>query len=60
MRFLPKVVSVYFKKEKRFDCKNNHRYSKSTNLQLNNIIKISYKILVIISHILLRLRLKKI
>lgn len=60
VRFLLKVITVCFRDKVGFDCKNNHRYSKSTNFWLNIIDKINCKILVVMLYILSRLRLRKI
>ncbi len=50
VRFPPKAVIVYSKEEKGFDCKNNHKYGKSVNFWLDNISKISYRILIVLSY----------
>lgn len=59
MRFLFKVITVYFKK-KQFNYMNNYRYGKSVSFYLDIINKINYKILVIISYISSELRLRKV
>ena len=51
MRFMPKAVTVYSKEEEGFDCKNNHRHGKLANFWLDNISKINYKILIVLSYI---------
>lgn len=60
VRFSPKTITVYFENKKRFDYKNNHGCSKSANFYLDNISKINYRMLVILSYTLSKLRLKKI
>lgn len=60
MRFLLKVVTIYSKKNARFDYKNNHGYNKLVNFQLDIINKINCKMLVVILYTLLELRLRKI
>ena len=60
MRFLPKVVTVYFGEEERFDCKNNYGCSKLANFRLNNISKFNYRMLVVLSYILLGLGSRKV
>lgn len=59
MKFLPKILSIYFGKRAKFDCKNNYGHNKLTNFSLDTISKMNFRILVIMSYILLRLRLKK-
>lgn len=51
MKFLPKPINVYFREKERFDCMNNHAYSKSANFGLNNGSKINFRILVVLSYI---------
>lgn len=58
MRFLPKVITIYFGKKIRFDYKNNSKYNKLANFQLDIINKINYKTLVVILNILSKLALK--
>ena len=60
VKFPFKAVTVYSKEEEEFNYKNNHDYSKSTNSWLDNISKINYKILVVLSYRLSRLGLRKI
>lgn len=52
VKFLPKVVTICFRKKSRFDCKNNHRRNKLAYFKLNIISKINYKMLVIMSYTL--------
>lgn len=37
MRFLPKDVTIYYKKEGRFDYKNNNGYNEQATYELNTI-----------------------
>lgn len=60
VRFLPKVLNVFFIEKKRFDCKNHHKRGKLADFQLNNIRKINCRILVVILYVLLGLKLRKI
>lgn len=60
MKFLFKSITIYFKEDKRFDYKNNQKYNKSVNFQLDNISKINYKMLVILSYILSKLMSRKV
>ena len=50
VRFLPKAIIIYSGKEEGFDCKNNHRCSKSANFRLDNISKIICRMQVVMSH----------
>ena len=59
LRFLPKVVTVYSKKDVGFDCKNNHLRGKLTHFQLDIINKINCKKPRVILYILLGLGLGK-
>ena len=59
VRFLPKIVTVCSGEETGFDCKNNHKRNKLTNFRQDITSKINYKMLVVISYILLELGLKK-
>lgn len=43
MLFLPKVITICFREENRFDCKNNHMYGKSASFRLDNLGKIKYR-----------------
>lgn len=52
MRFLLKIITVYFGEKKRLDCKNNYGYGKLANFQLDNISNINSKMLVVLSYIL--------
>lgn len=52
--FLLKIVIVYFKKKKKFNCKNDYKCNKLANFWLNIISKIKSKMLIIISYISLR------
>lgn len=47
MRFLLKAITICFGDEKRFNCKNNYKSSKSANFRLDNINKINCRTLVI-------------
>lgn len=47
MRFPPRVIIVCSRKEVGFDYKNNHRYDKLPNFQLDIISIINCKMLVI-------------
>lgn len=58
--FLPKVVIICFEKKAGFDCKNNYKYNKLAKFWLNTISKTNFKILIIISYILLELKLRKV
>lgn len=51
MKFLLKVITVYFGKKEEFDCKNNYKYGKLANLWLNNISKINCKMLRVLLYI---------
>lgn len=57
IKFLPKAITIYFKKIKWLKYKNNHRFTKLANFWLVNINKINCKMLINIS---LSLRLRKI
>lgn len=48
MRFLHKVETVYSRKKTRFDCKNNYKYSKLANFQLDIISKFNCKRIIVI------------
>lgn len=50
VKFLSKAITIYSTEKEEFDYKNNHRYNKSANFQLNNIGKINYKTLVVLSY----------
>ena len=60
VRFLPKAVTICSREKKGFDCKNNHRCNKSANFRLDNISKINYRMLVVLSYISLGLELRKV
>ena len=60
VRFLPKAVTVCFRKKEGFHCKNNHKCNKSGNFWLGKIGKINYKMLIALSYISLRLKLNKV
>lgn len=60
VRFLPKVLIIYFREKAIFDCKHNYKRSKSANFWLDSISKINCKRLVVMLYTLLGLRLKKI
>ena len=60
MRFPSKVIIVCSGKKEKFDYNNNYGYSKSANFWLDNISKINYKTLVVLSYTLSGLRSKKI
>ncbi len=47
VRFPPKAVTVYFREEEGFDCKNNHGCGKSANFRLDNISKFNSRTLVV-------------
>lgn len=53
MRFLSKAITICSRKKIKFNCKNNHRYSKLVNFSLDIINKINCKMLVVILYILL-------
>lgn len=59
MSFLPKAVTICSEKEEKFDYKNNHGYNKLANSRLDNISKINYRILVVLSYISSGLGLRK-
>lgn len=48
VRFPPKIVTIYSRGKKGFDCKNNYKRCKRPHLQLDNISKINYRMLVIL------------
>lgn len=50
VKFLPKVLTLCFREEKRFNYKNNHGRNKSANFRLDNICKINYRTLVVFSY----------
>lgn len=56
MKFPPKVVTVYFREEKGFDCMDNYGRSKLANFWLDNINKMNCKTLIILSYTSLGLR----
>ena len=60
MRFLPEAVTVRSRKEEGFDCKKDHRRGKSVNFRLDNISKINYRTLVVLSYTSLELRSRKV
>lgn len=60
MRFLPKAITVYFEEKERFECKNNYMCGKSANYRQDNISKINYRMLVVLSYTLSKLKLRKI
>lgn len=60
VRFLPKAITVYFREEEKFDCKNNHKSSKLANFWIDNISQIYCKMLVVFLYTKLRLGSKKI
>ena len=60
MRFLPKAVTVCSREEEGFDCKNNYRHSKLANFRQENISKINYRTLVVLSYTLSGLGLRKV
>lgn len=33
MRFLPKAITIYSRKKAEFNCKNNYRHNKLSNIQ---------------------------
>ena len=49
-----------FQKKKRFDSINNHGRNKLANFRLDNISKINYRTLVVLSYILLELASRKV
>ena len=60
VKFLAKTITVCSGEEEGFDCKNNYKCGKSTNFRLDNISKINYKMLVVLSYILSELGTRKI
>lgn len=58
--FLPKTITVYFREKERFDYKNNHGYSKLAYFRLDNINKINYRTLVVLSYTSLKLGSRKV
>lgn len=60
MRFLLKVVTICFEEKEEFDYNKNHRHGKLANFRLDNISKIDYKMLVVLSYISSRLGSRKI
>lgn len=60
IRFSPNTVTIYFKEKNRFDYKNNYRRGKLDNFWLDNISKINYITLVILSYTLLGSKSRKI
>lgn len=52
---MPKALIVYFNKKVEFNYKNNYRYYKLANFQLNIISKVNFKLLIVILYILLGL-----
>ena len=57
--FLLKTITICSAEKEGFNCKNNHGYGKLANFWLDNISKINYRILIVLSYILLGLRSKK-
>lgn len=51
MKFLTKAITICSREEEKFDYKNNHKRGKSANFSLDNISKINYKTLVVLSYI---------
>ena len=50
VRFSPKAITICSGEEKEFDYKNNYECNKSANFRLDNISKINYRILVVLSY----------
>ena len=59
IKFLFKAIIIYFKEEKRFNCKINYRCNKLANFWLDYISKINYKMLVVLLYTLLELESKR-
>ncbi len=60
VRFSPKAVTVCFGEEEGFHCKNNYGCGKVANFCLDNISKINYRILVVLSYTSSRLGSRKV
>lgn len=60
MRLMFRVITVFSRENVRFDYKKNHRYSKLANFQLDIIVKINCKTLIIISYTSLELKLRNV
>ncbi len=48
VRFPPKAITIFSRKEEGFDCKNNRGCGKSANFQLDNISKFNCRTLVVL------------
>lgn len=55
--FFPKIITICAREKVEFDCKKDYAHVKLTDFQLVIFSKINYKILVVMSYILLALRL---
>ena len=60
MKFLPKILTICSGKEKGFDYKNNHGCGKSANFWPDNISKMNYRMLIVLSYISLGLGSRKV
>lgn len=60
IKFISKAKRIYIIEIIRFDYKNSYKYFKLANFLLNNISKISFKLLIIVIYILLKYRLRNI
>lgn len=60
IRLISKAKIIYIIEIIRFDYKNNYKYFILANFLLDNISKISFKLLIITIYILLKLRLRNI
>ena len=49
VRFLSKVVTIWFREEEGFNCKNNHGRGKLANIRLDNISKANCRMIVVLS-----------